>query len=449
MKIIILGVGRVGETLVKNFILENNQVTVIDENPERVQAIVNKYDVFGITAGGLERDVLIDLNVSNVDFFIACTSHDEMNLLSCALAKKLGAKKTIARVRDPQYFREVGKIRDELGIDLAFNPELRAASDIARILRFPYADDVETFAGGRVVMVSLIVNDSNPIVNKNLREISSTYKQKVLFSLVKRKEEYFIPNGDFTILAGDVIYLLAEEEDIANFLKKLKVYKQKSKSVFIVGGGKVAFYLAKELANHKVDVKIVEKDKERCLELANDIPSATIINGDGTDDELLIEEGITNYAAFVALTGVDEENTIVSLFANSKGVKKIITKLERDSVIKMTKKLGVNTVISPREAISNHIIRFIRSNSFKEDASLNTLYKLGQNVEVLEFVAKEDFKGLNVPLKQLKIKSGVLVGGIVRKEDYILPTGDEVISKGDRVIVITSKKLTSLSNILK
>ncbi len=449
MKFLILGVGRVGETLVQNFIKDNNSITIIDRNPQTVQTIVNKYDVMGITARGLEKDVLVDADISSTDFFIACTSHDEMNILSCALAKKLGAKKTIARVRDPQYFKEFGKIREELGVDLAFNPELRAASDIARILRFPYSESVESFSGGRVIMINFTVSQKSPIANKNLKQISEEFKQKVLFALIKRKEEYFIPNGAFTILEGDLVYLLAPEENLTAFLKKIKIYKQRAKSVFIVGGGKIAFYLAKELADLKTEIKIIEKNKDKCLELANEIPSATIINGDGTDDELLLEEGIKSYSAMVALTGIDEENTIVSLYAISNGVPKVIAKLERDSVIKMTKKLGVNTIVSPRESICNHIIRFVRANSLKENAEINTLYKVGSSVEVLEFTVDKRFSSFNKPLKDFKFKSGVLIGGIVRRENYILPSGEDCFNSGDRVIVITTKKISKLSDVLK
>lgn len=449
MKFIILGIGRVGETIAKSFIKDNNDVTIIDRDAERVHYIVDKYDVMGICAMALERDVLINSGISMADFFIACSSHDEVNLLACTLAKKLGAKKTIARVRDPKYFKEVGKIRDELGIDFAFNPELRAASDIARILRFPYSSEVESFAGGRVIMASFTVAENSPIVNKTLKEISSISTRKVLFALVKRKDQFYIPRGDFTILAGDEAYLLAPEEEITVFLKKIKAYKQRSKSVLLVGGGKIAYYLAKELVSQKTKVKIIEKDKQRCLLLADLIPSATIINGDGTDEELLLEEGIKDYSACVALTGVDEENTVISLYAMQKGVDKVIAKLERDSVIKMTKGLGVKAVVSPKESVSDHIIRFVRANSLNHKAGINTLHRFGSNVEVSEFLAGEDFLKLNVPLKDLKIKSGILIGGIVRKDEFIHPNGDETISKGDRIILISTKKFNTLAEILK
>ncbi len=449
MKFIIVGVGKVGETLIKNIVKENHDIIIVDTNKVVVENIVNKYDVRGVCASGLERDVLKDAGVETADFFLSCTSHDEMNILCCALAKKLGAKQTIARVRDPGYFKEVGKIRDELGIDLAFNPELRAASEIAQILRFPFASKVERFAGGNVVLCEFAIKEDNPIRGLSLREITSKYLCKVLCVLVERKGKIFIPKGDFVLLEDDIISVVASDEELIKFLKNINMYKQAVKSVFIVGGGKISYYLSRELVKNKVSVKIIEVDRTRCEELAGLLPKATIICGDGTEEELLMEENIKGSDAFVALTGVDEENAIISLYAKQLGVSKVVSKVDRDAVYSMSKGLGLDSVVSPRLAIADQITKFVRAQQEDVGGGINTFYTLGGKAEAIEFTATEKFKKIGVPIKEMNIKKNTLIGGLVRGGEYILPTGNEGIFVGDRVIVITTLgQIKRLSDIL-
>lgn len=450
MNIIIIGVGKVGETLISNFINENHDVVVIDIDASKVQDVVNRYDVNGITGGALERSVLLDAGVEKADFVISCTAQDEKNILLSVLAKKLGAKYTIARVRDPEYFKEMENMKAVLGLDFFYNPELQTANEIEQILKFPSALSVERFASGKATMIELVIAENSVFSGKKLMNLSKEYGNNFLIGMVRRGEEILIPHGDFVFETGDVVYLIAEGEEIALITKKLQMFKQRAQSVFIIGGGKIAYYLAKELISSGVSVKIAEVNKERATELANELPKATVLLLDGTDHVALEEENLKESDACVALTGIDEENVIVSLYAKEQGVKKVITKVDRPSVLSMIKKLGLDTVLSPRNVIANHIIRFVRAHQADAGNGINTLYKVHGKAEALEFTVGEDFKKLEIPLKSIGLKNDVLVGGIVRGNEFILPDGNAVIKKDDRVIIFASaSKITELNEILK
>lgn len=446
MNIVIVGAGKVGETLVSHFVREKHDLVVVDEDYDIIDGIVNRYDVKGLVGGGLERKVLVDAGVDKADLLIACTSHDEVNILCCVLAKKIGVRRTVARVRDPQYFKEMENMREDLGLDFAFNPELTTAMEIAHVLKFPSAKSVENFAGGRARMAEFEINDNNPLIGKTLRQISKEYGSKILIGVVKRGDKAIVPHGDFALAAGDSVYIIANEQEIVSFCKKLKIYKPKAKSVFIVGGGKIGYYLAQELLKSGVSVKIVESDEERAEELSAMLPSATIIVGNGTDQEVLDEENLKGNDACITLTGMDEENVMISLYAKQSKVDKIITKIDRPSILKMVKMLGLDTVVTPRNVIANHIVRFVRAYSSGEGA--DTLYKIGNRAEALEFIVKEDFNGVGIPLKDLPIKKSMLIGGIVRGDEFILPSGDSKIEIGDRIIIVSEEKqITKLSQI--
>lgn len=442
MNLIIVGAGKVGQTLVENFINENHDIVVVDVNSETVSNVVNRYDVRGVVGSGIERDVLIQAGIESADFFIACTSQDEINILCSVLGKKLGAKHTVARVRDPEYFKEMGNMREILGIDMAFNPEFRTASDIAKILKFPSAKRVESFAGGKATMIEFDILEGNPVIGKNLIDISKEYG-KVLFATVFRGDKSYIPHGDFVLQKGDSVNLIASDAELNSFTKKLKIFKPRAKAVFIIGGGKICYYLAKELLSSGVSVKILEKDKQRAEELSELLPQANVILGDATEQELLVEEGITRCDASIALTGMDEENVIISMFAKETGVHKVVTKIDRPSIVKMAKSFGLDSVLSPREVIANHIIRFVRSSTATVDGEINTLYKLNESVEAIEFTVSENFESKDVPLKNLKIKGDALIVGIVRNGEFILPSGESVLTTGDRVIVVTAQRQTN------
>ena len=450
MNLVIIGAGKVGETLIENLVHENHDITVVDVNGETVQNVVNRYDVQGVVGGGVERQTLLEAGVDKADFFIACTSRDEMNILCCVLARKLGAKKTIARVRDPEYFKEMENMREDLGLDFAFNPELNTAMEISQVLKFPSAKNVEHFASGKARMVEFEISDGNPIIGMSLKDISKEYGNKLLVGVVNRGEKVFIPHGDFVIQKDDVINIIASETELISFCKKIKMFKRRAKSVFIVGGGKIAYYLAKELNESGVSVKIVENNKQRAEELSELLPSATLLLGDGTDHELLLEEKAQDADACITLTGMDEENVLISLFAKQNGAGKIITKVDRPSVLNMVKTLGLDTVVSPRNVIANHIVRFVRANRSVNGSGINTLYRIHEQVEAIEFTVGEDFSAKGKALKELSFKNDMLIGGIVRGNEFILPSGDSSLNVGDRVIIVTAEKqITELSQILR
>ncbi len=449
MKISILGIGKVGRNLVKTFAGDNHDVVVIDKSREAVSSLVNDFDVKGVVGGGIEKEAMIEADVGSSDLFIACTSRDEVNILSGVLAKKLGAKKTIARVRDPELFNEIKGMQEEFGLDLAFNPELRTADAISHVLKFPSANSVESFAGGRAIMVSFSIEAGNPIIGKSLIEIAN-YGYKLLFAIVVRGEKTFVPRGDCVIEEGDEVYIIAKETELANFCKKIKIFKPRAKTVFIVGGGRIAYYLAKDLCDSGVSVKIMEKDNDECVELSKNLPKASVLCGDGTDMGALEEENFKHADALVALTGMDETNVIISLYAKEKKIDKVITKINRTPVIEMVKDLGLDTIVSPKEAIASHIIRFVRATSEGGDDKINSLYRLHDKVEAIEFDLNDEGIFADKKLKELKIRKDVLIGGIVRNGEYILPSGDCQITLGDKVIIIApSNTVTELADVLK
>lgn len=450
MDIVIVGMGRVGETLVSDLVREKHNVVVVDSDYENVDRIVNHYDVKGIVGSGLERDVLIDAGVDKAELFIACTSRDEMNILFCVLAKKIGVKCTVARVRDPDIFKEMENLRGDLGLDFSFNPELTTALEISHVLQFPSARSVENFAGARTRMSEFEITEGNPLIGKTLMQISKEYDSKILIAVVRRGNSVIIPHGDFVIENNDHIHIIADEQEILSFCKKIKIYKPRAKSVFIVGGSTIAFYLAQDLLKSGVSVKIVEKNEERANELSELLPKATIIVGDGTEQEILDEENLKGNDACITLTGMDEENVMISLYAKQKKVDKIITKIDRSSILKMVNILGLDTVVTPRNVIANHILRFVRAYSSVAGESAEILYKISKRAEAVEFSVGDGFKGLGIPLKDLEIKKNLLIGGIVRNNEFILPTGDTEIRSGDRVIVVSEERqITKLGQILK
>ena len=450
MNLIVIGAGKVGETLIADLINENHDIVVVDIDEERVQDAVNRYDINGITGGGLDRSVLLDAGVEKADFVIACTAQDEKNILCSVLAKRLGAKYTIARVRDPEYFKEMSAVKEVLGLDFFFNPERQTGREIAQVMKFPFARSVESFAGGKATMVEFTVEPNSQLCYKCLMELSRECENKMLIAMVRRGDDVIIPRGDFVLRENDTVYVMASDSDMANVMRKLSLHKDRAKSVFIIGGGKIAYYLAQELIASGVDVKIVEQDGERAEELSKLLPKATVLCFDGTDHEALQEEKLMNADACITLTGMDEENVIISLYAKELGVKKVVTKVDRPSILSMVKKLGLDTVVSPRTVIANHIVRFVRAHQADTGNGINTLYKMHGKAEALEFTAGKDFPDLDIPLKKLGVKKGVLIGGIVRNGEFILPDGDTCLKDGDEVIVVTAVgKINTLAQILK
>ena len=450
MRIVVIGDGKVGNAIIQHVSREGHQVVVVDKNPNVVDDIVNKYDVMGICGNGASYDILKEAGAGHAHVVIAVTASDETNMLACVLAKKLGAKSTIARVRSYEYNSQIKNIMRDLEITMTINPERETADEILKVVNFPEAMRVDSFADGKVDLVELYVPEHSPMVGKTLMEIHQKYQVKVLVCAVQRGNEVYIPNGNFTFLAKDKIHVTAKNAHIKQFLNKLGLMEAKMKSILIIGGGKITSYLGKELIKNKFEVKIIEKDYKRCVELSELLPQATIIHGDGTSHEVLSEEGLNDSDVVVSLTGEDEQNIIISMYAYKQSVKKIITKVNIEQFVGLMETIGMATVVSPKDIIASRIVSYIRARNNSRGSNIVTLYKLVNNkVEALEFIAKPKSKVLNKQLKDLKLKSKVLIAGIIRNGESIIPNGADTIMAEDSVIVVTNGQyLDDLDDIL-
>ncbi len=451
MKIVVIGNGKVGHTIIQHICNEKHDVIVVDNDPEAIEQIVNEYDVMGICGNGANVDILRSANVEKADMLIAVTCSDETNMLACVLGKKMGVKSTMARVRNYEYDSHIAQMMEALEISVIINPEKEAANEILKIINFPEALKVDTFKNGSVDLVELYVPEDSPLVDKSLIEISQQYQVKVLICAVQRGEEVFIPGGNFVFQAGDIVHITATKKNVRLFLNKLGLISAKIKSVFVIGGGKIATYLCEELVRNNYSVKLVEKDYEQCLALSETLPGVTIIHGDGSDQELLAEEGFNETDAVVCLTGLDEENMIISMYAYKQRVGKIITKINKTSLVGLMESIRMASVISPKDITASRIIRYVRAKNASRSSNVITLYKLVNNkVEVIEFEAKENSKTLNAPLRDLKLKKKVLIAAIVRGKEVIIPNGESQIAAGDNVIVVTTTEFFSnLDDILE
>lgn len=451
MNVIIVGAGKIGRELIERFGKENHNITVIDENAELVDRLTEDFDIMGICGNGTICTVLKEANIAHADIFVATTAKDEINMICCMIAKKLGAKSCIARVRNVEYTSQTSFMREEMGISVLVNPECDAAKEIARIISFPAAVKIDTFAKGKLDLAEFKIDSGSKLDGKAIWEINKSFNRKFLICATQRGSEVFIPNGDFIIRAGDRINITAEHKELVRFLKDMGLQQQKIKSVMIIGGGTIAYHLAKSLGETGVHVTIIEIDEKVCVKLTNLLPKAEIICADGSDQEVLLEQGIENVDACVSLTGIDEENIIISLFAKVKGVDKVITKVNKVSLLNILDSIGLDTIISPKTITADIIMRYGRAVQNSEGSHIKTLYKLVDGTaEALEFIAAPEFDGLDVRLKDLKLKSNLLVAGILRKEEFIIPGGDDVIKAGDRVIIVTAGNiLKDLDEIIK
>lgn len=452
MKVIIIGLGKVGTNLIEQLNKEGHDICVIDNDFETLEEINNTLDVLCVHGNGVDMDVQLEAGVKEADLVIATTPTDDLNLISCLLAKKHGAKKVVARVRNPEYYNQIYFIQKDMGIDYIINPEFQTSIEIARQFRFPSAMNIETFCKGRVEMVEFLLKDDSKLAGMRLSEIYQSFKIKLLICVVQRGEEVFIPRGDFLLQGGDRIHITATHQEIANFAKRLNIIDEIVKNVLIIGGGRLTYYLAMQLLKMKMRVKIIEMDEKRCEDLSELLPEATIILGDGTNEELLHEENLNMADAFVTLTGLDEENIILSLYAKSQGVPKIVTKVNQHTYKNMVGGLGLETVISPKDVITNHILTYARGlENSTGSTDIESLYLLVKNrVEAVEFIVHDDLPFLNVPFKDLRIKPNVLVASLVRGGQVIIPDGNSSIQKGDKVIIVSLEAgLIDLSEILE
>ena len=441
MKIIIVGGGKVGETLVANLSVEGHDITVIDRNDKVVDQICDRFDVMGYSGNGASYTVLEEADIEHSDLVIAVTGHDDLNLFVCLLARKAGNCQTIARVHNPEYNRAVNFIKDELGLALVINQEFAAAQEAARVLRFPSAIEINTFAKGKVELLHFRIPQGSVLDGLNLFAMHEKLKCNVLVCTLERDGDMTIPQGNTSLKAGDVISIVASVEEQNRFFKMIGLQTHAVRSAMIIGGGDVALYLGRMLLNSGVQVKIVEKDLKRCEELAELLPKAAIIHGDGSDKELLEEEGIRKTEGVVCLTGIDEENVVLSLFAKTCGVRKIITKVNRVAFEEVFENLDLDTMISPKNITSELIVQYVRAMQNSFGSNIETLHRImDDQAEALEFTIRDNFTKTDIPLSSLSLKPGVLVGAIYRNGRFILPRGGDVIRRGDTVLIITTIK---------
>ena len=448
MKIIIVGDGKVGATLVEHLSQEGHDIIVIDKDQKIIEQLTNSHDVMGICGNGASYDVQIEAGVSDAQLFIAATSSDELNILSCLMAKKAGAEHTIARVRTPDYLKQTPFFKDELGLSMVVNPEYDAANEIAKVLRFPNATNIETFYRGLVDLAEIKLEEDNPLCNMAIIDIFDKFGIKVLICAVQRKNEVVIPRGDFTLKAGDRIHITAPRGVLVSFMKKLKIYKHRTRDIMITGGGKMGYYLARQLCDTGgYNVKIIENDEKRCDHLCDIIPEANIIHGDGTDISVLLEQGIENQDAFVALTTIDEENIISAMYANSLGIRKTVAKVNRVSY-NVLESIGMDSAFSSKAIAANRIVAYVRAlENSGEESSVQTLYKLvGGQVEALEFNITADFEEIGVPLRDIRLKKDTLIACIIRNHKVLFPGGNDCIEKDDSVIIVTKRNHISSIN---
>lgn len=451
MKIVIIGYGKIGSALSSQLTREGHDIVVIDNDTNALKYSQHMHDLMFVEGNGATYDIQKEAGVQGADIMIACTSSDEVNMLCCLLARKLGAKKAIARVRNPEYYDHLGYIKHDLGLSMTINPELYAAEEISRVLISPAASKVELFCRGRVELVEYVVDNDSPLDSMSLIDISKKLKAKVLICAVQRGEEIFIPSGSFVLQKKDKIHISASHKNIKSFFKSVEPDTEKIKNVMIVGGGRIGYYLAKQLIGIGMSVKIIESNEERCAKLCELLPQATIILGDGSDHSLLKEEGIESFDAFVALTGNDEENMILSLYAKNIEGMKVITKINSRSYASIASGIGLDTVVSPKLVTLNHILGYVRAIENSRGSAVETVYRLvGGHVEILEFTVKEDGRYIATPLKDLPLKKNLLIACIVRGNKIIIPGGNEEIKLYDTVILATAnQRFQDLSEILE
>lgn len=451
MQIIIVGCGNVGATLAEKLSREGHNITVIDVKGDVVHNVSNNFDIMGIVGNGAGYTIQKEAGVDEADLLIAVTGSDELNLLCCLIAKKAGDCHTIARVRNPVYSREIGFIKEELGLSMIINPEEAAAMEIARILKLPSAIKIDIFAKGKVELVTFKLEGSTFFAGQTLKDISAKTKCDVLICMVERDEEIIIPDGNFVLQEKDEVSVVGTVKNMVLFFKKLGMATTMAKNAFIVGGGETAYYLAAQLLSIGVAVKIVEMDKKRCVELSELLPQAMIIFGDGTDRDLLMEEGLPQTEAFVALTNIDEENIMLSLFARSISKAKLITKVHRIAYDEIMEELNLGSVIYPKYITAESIIRYVRGMQNSIGSNIETLYRMNNDrVEALEFFVREESPVVGIPLQELNLKPNLLICILNHKGNITTPGGQSRISVGDTVVIVTTiTGLNDISDILR
>lgn len=451
LKIIIVGCGKVGANLVDQLSKEGHDITVIDKKAEKIQDITNIYDVMGLVGNGASYSTQMEAGIEETDLIIAVTDSDELNLLCCTVAKRVGKCAAIARVRTPDYSEETGYLREQLGLALIINPELEAAREVARILYLPTALEVNSFAHGQAELVKFKVPEGNLLNGLSLAYLGKNITNDILICAVERNGEVYMPNGDFVLHSGDVVSFVSERHIARDFLKQIGLATRQVKDTMIIGASKAAYYLAKELLNMGISVKIIEKEKENCESLSVKLPKAIIINGDGTDPDILKEEGIETVQSFIPLTGIDEENIMLTLYAKQVSKAKVVTKINRVNYKQVINNLDLGSLVYPKYITSEAIIAYVRAKKNSMGSNIETLYHMfDSRVEAIEFIVEENSKVSGVPIKDLKLKKDVLISFINHNGHIIIPTGNDEIEDGDTVMIVTKNTgFTGIDDIVR
>ncbi|HAT01941.1 MAG TPA: Trk system potassium transporter TrkA [Oribacterium sp.] len=441
MNIIVVGCGKVGLTLADQLNKENHNITIIDSNEKVLRHAVDTLDVMGINGNGAMLRTQQEAGVKNADVLIAATDSDEINMLCCLIAKKEGNCSTIARIRNPEYSEEITYLRDELNLAMVINPEMAAAKEIERLLRFPSAMKIDSFSRGKIDLIRAKLPENSSLCGLKLYELTSNFKVNVLICSIERGDQVMIPDGHSEFRPGDVISFIAKPQAANAFFRQCGIEYAPIRSCMIVGGGRVTYYISKYLQdNHmKLKLKIIDTDKDRCDFIADEFPEATIINGDGTDQDLLLREGIENTDAFCSLTGFDEENIMLSLYAGKLSKARLITKINRIAFENVTSEMNLGSVIYPKQIVADHIVQYVRALQNTQGSNVETLYKIADGkAEALEFKVKDDPKIVHHTFAEMKFKPNVLIAAIIRNHKMITPRGADYLLPGDNVIVITT-----------
>lgn len=451
MNIIIVGQGKYGMTLTQQLANENHDIVVVDINSSAVTTAVDTYDVMGICGNGATVDILKEAGAKKAKLLVACTGSDELNILCCTFAKELGTENTVARVRNPDYASQSQFLRENIGINMIVNPEYETANEISRIIRFPSVASLDSFARGKVEIARIVIHSDNPIIGMNLSDIRKKYKSNIIICAVQRGSSVYIPDGNFVIERDDSLSITGTRSALSSFMKQTKVYKHKIKNVMIIGGGRIGFYLSELLCDTGRNVKLIEYDEERCHQLTNELSDVTVICGDGTNQDILEEQDIENQDALVALTGIDEENLIVSLYGEIRNVNKVIAKVDRHSY-SILNNIGIETLVSPQLVAGSLVTRYVRAlENSADNTHIQTLYKLlDGKIEAAEFIVPPNWAHNEETFRDMNLKPNLIIACIIRGNRIIFPGGDDSIISGDRVIVVTAGRyLKELHDIFK
>lgn len=452
MNIVVVGCGKIGAAIIENLVAEGHDVAIIDSNHTVVDAAVNQHDCMGVCGSGTDCNTLQEAGAADCNLFIAVTGSDEFNMLSCFMAKGLGAEHTIARIRNPEYNdHNLDFLKKQLALDMVINPEYLAAAEAFNLLKFPSAAKIDTFSGRSFEMVELLIREEANLDGTSLMDLKKKYHANFLVCAVRRGAEVFIPDGLFSLKTGDRLGIMAAPVQIEKLLRQMGLMKKQSKNAIIVGAGRTAYYLAKMLLHSGTPVKVIDYDKKKCAALCESLPEAVVIQGDATHQELLLEEGLRTTDALAALTNIDEANILLSLFAANLKVPKVISKINRSEFSGMAESIGVESSISPRQAIADVLVRYARGLENSQGAKMETLYKIMDGkAEALEFRIPADCPLIERPLKDLPLKKNILIAGIKRGRKAIIPSGSDQLLAGDLVILLVAgHRINDIKDIMR